>query len=221
MAGPLRLKTNEPYATTPITDETHTVGEDVANEVFLDDAPLPGGAVTVVDPAGPTTYTRVVGTPAATEYRLEEETGRLVFNAANNGTALEIDYTSIGPRVLARDINRAYSRLNGDEPAEGSVWTTEVEVAAAANIELDPFTENVVYILLDANIQLDDFSTLPAGMTGLIALEQDGTGSRTVTFDTAWRQIGSGTVASAAGAATLVSWYVTGTGEIWYTIVSE
>lgn len=219
MAGPLRDKQNEPFSTTGITDETHVVGEDVTDEIFLDNAPLPGGTIVVVDPSGPTTLTRVLGTPATGEYRAEEEIGRLVFNSAQADLAVEIDYTSIGPKVLARDINRIHARLDASEPV-GGIYAAEQTIAAAANIELDPRSEQSVYISLTQNIQLDDFTDLPAGASGLIVLEQDGTGSRTVTFDTAWRQIGSGTLASTASKITLVNWYIRGS-AILYTLVPE
>lgn len=219
MAGPLRNKTNEPFSTTSIVDETHTIGEDVANEVFLDDTPLPGGTITVVDPIGPTTYTRVVGTPAATEYRAEEETGRLVFNGTNNGTALDIDYTSIGPRVLARDINRAYDRLKGEIDTPGGVYVKEITKTAGL-ITLNPKTEVAVFVSGTANTTLENFASPVAGQSGYVAFVEDGTGGRTVSFGTNWKALGSGAINTAANKRNLISWIVRGT-EIFYTIVAE
>lgn len=216
MAGPLRNKTNEPFSTTPITDEIHIIGEDVANEVFLDDAPLPGGSITVVDPDGPTTYTRVVGTPSATEYRVEEETGRIIFNSANNGTDVEIDYTSIGPRVLARDINRGYDRLKGDQALnEGSPYVAEVTVTAAASVNLNLKTQAVAFMSLTTNVTLETETNVTAGRAGQLACQQDGTGGRTITFGANW--FVEGTVPSGANERFVISWRVRGS-EIWAVI---
>lgn len=220
MAGPLVDKVNERFAGVTATDEPHVIGEDVANEVFLDEAPEPGTSIVVVDPAGPTTYTRIAaGAPAATEYRVEEEWGRLIFNSADNGTALEIDYTAIGSKYLARDINRIQARLKGEVDAPGGVYVKEI-TKTAGSITLDPKTEVAVFVSGTANTTLENFASPVAGQSGYVAFVEDGTGGRTLSFGTNWVQVGSGSVNTAANKRNLISWIVRGT-EIWYTIVPE
>lgn len=101
----------------------------------------------------------------------------------------------------------------GLTPASLYAAGDEVAVAYASTIELDFATgRNFVIGTLTGNLTLDNPVNTIDGMWGEIAVTQDGTGSRTITYDTNWRFPGGvgvgGVLSTAANAEDIISYRV-------------
>lgn len=221
MVAPLRSLVNERSASSPITDEVHVVGEDTANEIYLDERPEPGTAITVTDPSGPTNLSQIIsGSPIAGEFKVEYETGRLIFHSDDNDLEVEVDYSAVGSVLLERDVNRIHDRFSGDAAATGRLYTEEVVITAAANVALNLKTQQVAFMEVDQDVVLDNPTEQVAGTTGILFIQMDGVGGWVVSFDTDWVAIGAGTINDNPDARSVVSWAVRGT-EVWYSVSSE
>lgn len=106
-----------------ITNEAHTVGEDTANFVFLNEVPLKE-TISSVSISG---YTEVGSSPSAGQF-LVYYTGRLAgavqFAAVNNGASVQISYKGRGSALFARDINRLQTEKldrDGEIVATGAI----------------------------------------------------------------------------------------------------
>lgn len=124
-----------------ISNEAHTIGEDIANVVLLNEVPLSTASVTV------TGYTVVTGVPAAGQCRVTY-TGRMAgmieFNAANNGAAVQVSYTGRGSNLFARDINRMQAEKvdrDGAVPMTGDLnFQNKAKVGYNATLDTIDFT---------------------------------------------------------------------------------
>jgi len=130
---PLALK---PYPRLPgaelaITGESHVIGEDTPNLVWLDEVPLQSAGVSILG------YTEVTSAPAAGEFRVFY-TGLLAsaieFNPADTGLSASVNYTGQGGTVTVRDYNRVATAVNDLEAAQADL--TELE-AAVATLQTD------------------------------------------------------------------------------------
>lgn len=156
-----------------VVGEAHVIGEDAAATVFLYRRPDDGGAVTI------TGFSEIAsGAPAAGEFRVvyagdptDPQWGKIVFNAADDGTAVTVDYTAFGADLFARDLNRVHRALQGIT-AVADAATMTIDGHAAATQYLGPLTANRT---LDAANVVD-------GLAILVLIAQDATGGRTVTW---------------------------------------
>lgn len=201
-------KVDHRSAPAAIVGEAHVIGEDTAGLVFLNERPPAGTTVTI---AG---FTEVVGAPAAGEFRViyagdgaDSAWGKVIFNAADEGTAITVDYDGVGSDLYARDVNRVHQKLAG------------VRVLTdGATITLDFGDEwaNRVTMGGDRDVVVGVFP--PAGSFVVTEFIQDGTGTRVPTWDSAgagadfdFGTDGAPTLSTAAGARDILTWYSTGT----------
>lgn len=114
----LTTKVDERDVDLAILAEAHTIGEDLANAVVLDEVPRTGVPVVVhgvCSTGGP--FVEVGTTPhAAGQYRVRYSAstrwpGRVDFHALDTGIAVTIDYTGTGSYIFGRDFNRVHERI--------------------------------------------------------------------------------------------------------------
>lgn len=113
-------------------------------------------------------------------------------------------------KASATDIIEATSDDLVVTPAELENAETAVPIAYAANIELDfSNARNFTIGTLTGNLVLDNPLSANAGHRGNIFFTQDGTGGRTVSFDTNWTLV-SGTVNLEADSESVLTYLVRG-----------
>lgn len=160
-------------AATAIVGESHVIGEDTPNLVFLYERPDAGTAVTI---AG---FTEIAsGAPAAGEFRVvyagdanDPAWGKVIFNATDEGTAISVDYDGLGADLFARDVNRIHSKLVGITTVADAATMT-IDGHAAATQYLGPLTAN----------RTIDAANVVDGLAILVLIAQDATGGHTVTW---------------------------------------
>lgn len=137
-------------------------------------------------------------------------------------TVTAIDASAASPLTNADDIMFTFSRT-GDGASLGAVntWTkaqivTPVALVDGAAIAIDLADSNNFYVTLGGNRTLSNPSNMVAGQGGVIEVIQDGTGGRTLAFDT-YYQFASGTaptLSTAADAVDVLSYYVRASDKI-------
>lgn len=160
-----------------IAAEAHVIGEDTANWVFLNEMALESTGVTI---AG---KTEVTGVPADDEFRVYYEgllAGAVEFNAADNGESITIAYDGRGSPIFARDPNRVMQKVQGVKT-----------LVDGANIAWSLKDQHVFYVELAGDRTLDNPTDMEDGITVLLMVAQDGTGTRLLSYGTAF-DFGSG-----------------------------
>lgn len=137
-----------------------------------------------------------------------ENGGTGASNAADARANLEALGAASATQVRAGTANDV-----GLTPASLYAAGDEVAVAYAASIELDFATgRNFVIGPMTGNLTLDNPVNAIDGMWGEIAVPQDATGGRTITYDTNWRFPGGvavgGVLSTAANAEDIISYRV-------------
>lgn len=154
-------------SSTAIVGEAHVVGEDVVDEVWLDELPDPAIAVAI------TGFTQIAaGAPAVGQFRCDYENGRLAFNNADAGASVAVDYNGTGSGLDAADIARIHSKLQGEKV---------ITFSATPSLDFDDEWANVITLTGNATVDVAKFP--PAGAVCTVRVIQDATGSRTVTWD--------------------------------------
>lgn len=141
------------------------------------------------------------------------------------GTAAELNFgTSINELIPVSSADTRYANVSSDETITGaytftsttSFNTTEViasatqayskpvSVAVASSaVSLDFSTGNNFTTILNGNVSIANPTTPQPGQSGIIYIRQDGTGSRTMSFNSNWDFVG-GTVPTLSTAASAV-----------------
>ena len=85
-----------------------------------------------------------------------------------------------------------------------------VALTPGANVAVDLSSGINFTLAMGGNYTLDDPTNMKAGQTGVIEITQDGTGSRTLAYGTAWKFAGGTdpTLSTAAGAKDLLFYHV-------------
>lgn len=141
------------------------------------------------------------------------------------GTAAELNFgTSINELIPVSSADTRYANVSSDETITGaytftsttSFNTTEViasatqayskpvSVAVASSaVSLDFSTGNNFTTILNGNVSIANPTTPQPGQSGIIYIRQDGTGSRTMSFNSNWDFVG-GTAPTLSTAASAV-----------------
>jgi hypothetical protein len=130
-----------------ITAEAHVVGEDLPGYVLLVEVPLQEAPSTVVITAGGIPMTEVTTDPLVGQFKVTYAgslMGGIVFNGADYGLAILVDYKGRGSNVFARDINQLQSLkfdADGSIPLGGPLQLPDgLEAAPSATFTTDPDT---------------------------------------------------------------------------------
>lgn len=151
--------------------------------------------------------------------------GTTVTPATGLGTAAELNFgTSINELIPVSSADTRYANVSSDETIIGaytftsttSFNTTEViasatqayskpvSVAVASSaVSLDFSTGNNFTTILNGNVSIANPTTPQPGQSGIIYIRQDGTGSRTMSFNSNWDFAG-GTAPTLSTAASAV-----------------
>lgn len=133
-------KVNERSSGSAISNEAHVIGEDDSGLVYLKEVPQTAAGVTI---AG---FTRVSSSPASGQFIAYDDAtggskkGWLEFNAADDGTAIQVSYTGVGSVLVARDLNRVHNWLHAvhvDVQEYGAAGDDSTDDAAAIQDALD------------------------------------------------------------------------------------
>ena len=100
--------------------------------------------------------------------------------------------------------------LGGRTTVASSLGTVSALGSVTTNQTLDLTTANNFSMTLGGSITLNQPSNMAAGQAGIVVITQDGTGGRTVTFNTTWKfPSGSApTLSTAANAVDVLVFYV-------------
>jgi len=186
-----------------IANETHVIGEDIANTVFLNELPDDVAAIVVTGSGGAPVFTKVASGPQANEFARVPGQSELLFNAADNGTTVEIDYDGTGSEFQARDWNRMHSKMQGIKT-----------LTDAATVSLDFTDEWVNKVTLGGNRTVNVIGFPPTGAAVMFQVHQDVTGGRVITWDAGNFDFGTDgepALTVTANQFDLLSFYSTGT----------
>jgi hypothetical protein len=158
-------------------------------------------------PALPTGTTGV--TQTASDNSIKLATTAFVTTAVNTTVKTTGDQTIAGKKTFSNDIKAKRYEL-----------TAPSAITAASNTTLDLSSGNVLTVNLGANISTLTITNAVVG-TYLIKFVQDATGSRTVTFPTAWKWAGgtAPTITATANKIDIVTLIYDGT--TYYAAISQ
>jgi len=124
------------------------------------------------------------------------------------GTAAQPNITSIGTLTSLT--------VSGQMTFSSSVVFSQNATTTSGTVTLDFDAYQNHFLTLNGNITLANPSTENVGQAGVIALKQDGSGSRTLSLGTDWETVqGAGyTLTTTAGATDIIPYYVVGTNRI-------
>ena len=99
--------------------------------------------------------------------------------------------------------------LGGRTTVASSLGTVSALGNVSTNQTLDFDTANNFSMTLTGNITLNSPSNIAAGQAGIVVITQDGTGSRTMVFNTIWKFPGGTipTLSTAGGSVDALVWY--------------
>ena len=99
--------------------------------------------------------------------------------------------------------------LGGRTTVASSLGTVSALGNVSTNQTLDFDTANNFSMTLTGNITLNSPSNIAAGQAGIVVITQDGTGSRTMGFNTIWKFPGGTipTLSTAGGSVDVLVWY--------------
>lgn len=84
--------------------------------LYLDHVPKDSATTTILPSGGGTPWTEdFTGSPAAGEYYVDYDVGRLLFNSGDIGTALEAQYETLGDDIMAEHVNYLQLAASGVE----------------------------------------------------------------------------------------------------------
>jgi len=119
-----------------------------------------------------------------------------------------------GDVLLAADLNAAIAAVPGTVAASVHTWTAAqrnppATLTDAATITPDFATSNNFTVTIGGARTLANPDNPAAGQAGQIVIIQDGTGSRTLSYGSAWKFPGgvAPTLSTAAGAVDILSYY--------------
>ena len=128
--------------------------------------------------------------------------------AAGSGTEVTVSQIFAGAAAQYLSIRRIYEAAAPVEVAYAS--SVALNLNAGINFDIGALT---------GNLTLATPTNMLAGKSGYIALKQDATGGRTVSFSSAWKFAGDGAMlASGPNAENLISYVVRPGNVIWATI---
>ena len=127
--------------------------------------------------------------------------GILMGSPLNIGTPGDSTVTSA---KLVNDLT-----LGGRTTVASSLGTVSALGNVSTNQTLDFDTANNFSMTLTGNITLNSPSNIAAGQAGIVVITQDGTGSRTMGFNTIWKFPGGTipTLSTAGGSVDALVWY--------------
>ena len=127
--------------------------------------------------------------------------GILMGSPLNIGTPGDSTVTSA---KLVNDLT-----LGGRTTVASSLGTVSALGNVSTNQTLDFDTANNFSMTLTGNITLNSPSNIAAGQAGIVVITQDGTGSRTMGFNTIWKFPGATipTLTTTASAVDVLVWY--------------
>ena len=128
-------------------------------------------------------------------------TSGLSFFAILMGDALNVGTPSDGT-VTSAKLGSSLT-LAGRTTVAASLGTVSALGTVTTDQALDLATANNFSMTLGGNITLDSPSNISAGQCGAVVITQDGTGSRTMTFNTIWK-FPSGSIPSLSTAANAI-----------------
>jgi len=146
----------------------------------------------------------VDGTPGSTDMP-----GRLVFSTTADGAASPTERMRISSA--------------GRITVAGSALNTPVALTDAATVAVDLSLSNNYSLTLGGSRTLGAPTNQTAGQSGVIVITQDGTGSRTLAYNTVWKFPGgtAPTLTTTASAVDVIAFYVESATRITARLVSD
>jgi len=154
-----------------------------------------------------------------------QETGQGKLNIASYGSGVDIydtQYSTYSAKFsrLGQELNyegnKKFETTSTGCAFTGSVSGNLSAATSASTITLDLGTANYHTVTLGHNTTFADPSNEVAGQSGSIIITQDGTGSRTAAWNSAWKWAGgtAPTLSTAAGAVDRIDFLVVAAGNI-------
>ena len=113
--------------------------------------------------------------------------------------------------------------VSGISTFTGACIFNQYSATTSGSVVLDYDTYNNFFLTLNGNLVLANPTTESVGQFGIIALKQDGTGSRTLSIGTDYESVqGAGyTLSTAAGATDLIPYYVIATDRVLLGMIQK
>ena len=131
------------------------------------------------------------------------------------GTAAQPNVTSVGTLTSLT--------VSGQMTFSSSVVFSQNSTTTSGTVTLDFDAYQNHFLTINGNITLANPSTENIGQAGVIALKQDGTGSRTLSLGTDWETVqGAGyTLTTTGGATDIIPYYVVGTDRVLLGMIQK
>lgn len=137
---------------------------------------------------------------------------------ATGGGDLSADRTITVPAAAAADVRTGTDTAKAMTPGGTYAGLDYVALTDAATVAVDMAAGTNFTLTLGGNRTLGAPSSAKPGQGGMIELVQDGTGSRTLAFASAWKRVGGApTLSTAAGAKDYLHYKVRSSGLVIYS----
>ena len=159
----------------------------------------------------------------------ESGTGKLILTSNGDGVLIQdhssgsnmAKFLNGGAVELYHNYSKKFETASAGSAFTGGVSGNLSAVSSATTITLDMATACHFTVTLAHNTTFADPSNEVAGQSGSIIITQDGTGSRTAAFNSAFKFVGgtAPTLSTAAGAVDRIDYLVVAAGNI-HAVVS-
>ncbi len=131
-----------------------------------------------------TDYTKIID--YASKDILPTGDSNKIIKGAQVGAEFDSIETHSATKYDAADLGVVIGGIATDQTWSGSQRNAWVELTDGATVAVDFATSNNFYVTVGGNRTIGSPSNLVAGQSGMLVVEQDGTGTRVTTFHAAW-----------------------------------